>query len=287
MPWTNYHTHCHVCDGEGEPQQYIEAAIQQGVSALGFSSHAPVPFPTSWTLQQADLDGYCQLIRRLKDEYANPLPVYLGLEIDFIPNLTSPKAAIFEAAGLDFSIGAVHYAGQDDDGAWWTVDGPLEQFSKGLAETYGGNVQHMVEYFYEHVREMVQMACPDVVAHFDLIKKHNWQSKYFSEDAPWYRAAVFDTLDAIAKSGAILEVNTGGLTRKRTDALYPSTWILERCYALNIPVTLSADAHEPAHVIDGFDDAAKVLLDVGYREMSVLGSTGWQPTRFTEAGLLR
>jgi len=285
MAWTNYHTHCYLCDGHGRPEDYVAEAIRQGAWGLGFSCHAPLPFETAWNMKAGDLEPYCRLVRDLGKAHIQDLPLFLGLEIDFIPEVIGPNAPLFQAANLDFTIGAVHFVGQDGDGVPWTVDGPPDQFACGLKSGYGGDIRRVAETFYALVRKMVETDCPDIIAHFDLVKKNNSGGKYFSEDAPWYRRAVFETLDVIAASGAILEVNTGGIVRKRTDALYPSAWILERCLELDIPLTLNADAHEPQHVTSGFAGAARVLLEVGYRELYTLRADGWQPQPFTPDGL--
>lgn len=275
MRWANFHTHSNFCDGVGEPQGYVVEAIKQGVAALGFSSHAPLPFSTSWHMPPGALAGYCQTVRRLQQENAGRLPIFLGLEIDFIPGVTSPQAPRFQPFGLDYTIGSVHFVDRTPEGVLWEIDGHPESFARGLEEGFGGDIRRLVESYYGLIREMVQTACPDVIGHFDVIKKNNPRERYFSETEPWYKEAVFETLDVIAASQRILEVNTGGIVRKRTDALYPSPWILERCLALDIPVTLSSDAHMPEHVTAGFDGAADVLWEIGFREVYQLSSTGW------------
>jgi len=285
MSWTNYHTHCYLCDGVGEPQHYVDQALKRGAKGLGFSSHAPVPFPNSWTMQAENLALYCQLIDELRQTRPQGLPVFLGLEIDYIPAVMSPQDVTFRSIGLDYIIGAVHFVGANKAGVPWTVDGDPQSFARGLKEIYQGDIRTVVELYYTLVREMVETACPDVIAHLDLIKKNNPKEMYFSETESWYKTAVFDTLETIAASGAILEVNTGGIVRKRTDTLYPSSWILEQSLALAIPITLSSDAHQPDHVTAGFEDAAGVLREVGFETLHILGTDGWQPCLFSPAGL--
>jgi len=43
-----------------------------------------------------------------------------------------------------------------------------------------------------------------VVGHMDKIKMHNSAKPYFSEEDPWYRAQVEETLDLVARTGCIL-----------------------------------------------------------------------------------
>ena len=42
--YTNYHGHCHYCDGQEPPEAYVRAALEQGMRSYGFSSHAPLPY---------------------------------------------------------------------------------------------------------------------------------------------------------------------------------------------------------------------------------------------------
>ncbi len=58
MIWTNYHTHCNYCDGKGPASDYLEQATQRGLAALGFSSHAPVPFDNDFAVRQDQLPQY-------------------------------------------------------------------------------------------------------------------------------------------------------------------------------------------------------------------------------------
>lgn len=285
MAWTNYHTHSYLCDGEEAPVTYVKQAIEQGLAYFGFSSHAPLPFENDWTLPANGLNNYCDIIDGLKKAYADQLSLFIGLEIDYIPGETSPTAPHFQALNLDYTLGAVHFAGRDGDGEHWSIDHTPDLFAYGLETGFDNDIQKAVELYYALVREMIENACPDVVAHLDLIKKNNPKAKYFSEDSPWYRAAVCQTLEALAASPAILEVNTGGVTRKRTDAFYPSTWILEHCYRMGIPVTLSSDAHHPTHITADFNQAASILREVGYQQLHIFDGRGWNPYPFSETGL--
>ncbi|MCD6386637.1 histidinol-phosphatase [Candidatus Sumerlaeota bacterium] len=285
MGWTNYHTHCHFCDGEAEPEAYVQSALRQGLLALGFSSHAPLPFPTHWTMDPGRLDDYLSTIRALQKKYADKLPIFLGLEIDYIPGVISPGDARFQALGLDYIIGSVHFFGSALDGLYPTIDGTEEEFLKGINGIFKGNIRLAVESYYQNVRSMVQMSTPDIIGHLDIIKKNNKQSKYFSEDETWYRQTVSDTLTTIAESNAIVEVNTGGIARKRTDSTYPSPWILERIRELNIPITLSSDVHSPELITGLFRETATLLLDIGFTHLYVLTPTGWQPRPFSPEGV--
>jgi histidinol-phosphatase (PHP family) len=91
MILANYHTHCHFCDGQGELESYVVEAINKNMCAIGFSSHAPVPFKSDWHMQSDDLDKYLSEIDSLKKRYKE-IKIYSGLEVDYIPGQINPNA---------------------------------------------------------------------------------------------------------------------------------------------------------------------------------------------------
>jgi histidinol-phosphatase (PHP family) len=154
-----------------------------------------------------------------------------------------------------------------------------------LKELYGGDVRALVGDYYRSLGEMLRQDPPDIVAHFDLVKKYNRGSCYFDEGEAWYRDLVDAALGAVAASGRMLELNTGGMARGWIDESYPGPWALRRCRVLGIPVTLGSDSHRAADVDFGFPGAAAALLAAGYEEIMVLSKGGWQPMSFGEHGL--
>jgi len=283
--WTNFHTHSNFCDSVGDPEDFIKAALKQNVKVLGFSSHAPLPFATDWTMEPAHLPEYYARINHLKAEYRDKLSIYLGLEIDYIPGLTGPRAPQFVASGLDYCIGSVHYVGRNAPQGSYLIDGSAEEFARGIKQVYGGNAQQAVERYYELVREMAVKEPPDIIGHLDLIKINNLHERYFSEAESWYRAAVEATIRTIAQGRAIVEINTGGIARKKISTFYPSPWIIELCMAHRITITLSADAHKPEQLTGEFSRAAQMLHDIGYKEMAVLTPQGWRQYPFSAQGV--
>jgi histidinol-phosphatase (PHP family) len=79
MPWVNYHTHCRYCDGKAEPEAYLIKAIEKKFLAYGFSSHAPLPFTTTWNMKKENLRPYINEINQLREKYRAIIQVYVGL----------------------------------------------------------------------------------------------------------------------------------------------------------------------------------------------------------------
>lgn len=282
--WTNFHGHSDYCDGRGTLTEYIETALTQDVLALGFSSHAPLPFETDWAMT-CKVEDYCAAILRLKQLYQDRIPLFTGLEIDYFSEQLAPQP-LFQHPALDYTIGSIHYLGIDTKTQLpWTLDFTPDSFQEGLDRIFHGQIKSLVTAYFQAVREMVNNCRPDIIGHLDLVKKFNRNSRFFTEEEDWYREAVYETLDTISKQGGIIEINTGGMSRGWLDSQYPATWILTRCRDLNIPLMLNSDCHQPNHLTYAFSETAKLLLSMGITHLMSLTHSGWQPFPLTPHGL--
>jgi histidinol-phosphatase (PHP family) len=270
----NYHCHSRFDDGHGELEEYVQAALRKHLRTLGFAGHAPVPFRCDWTIPSPLLPEYLNTARRLQTAYRDRIELLVGLEVDYIPEIISPSAARIRTLNLDFTVGSVHFLGRLADGELWTVDGPPEELERGVAESFNGDIRKTVEEYYRLVREMISKAAPDVIGHLDVIKKNNRNARYFSEDASWYRSSVMATLDAVVPSPCILEINTGGVVRGTSGALYPSEWILAECLKREIPLMINSDAHWPEQLDGYYDEAVALLKSMGLRRLTQIGRDG-------------
>jgi len=285
MGWVNFHTHCSFDDGNVSLEEYVKEALKQNVAILGFSSHNPLPFSVDWVLKRKSYKKYCKTVRKLSEKYEDQIRILLGLEMDFLPNLNSFYREGIDLSELDFHIGSVHFVNFFDKDTGWAIDENQEIFEKGLDEIYKGNIKKVVKDYFKLIRNMLKMENPDIVAHLDLIKMNNKDDKYFSEGENWYREEVLKTLKAVAKSSAILEVNTGGIARGKIDSLYPSNWILEEAYQMRIPITLSSDAHKPEQITAKFKEAAVLLNAIGYKEVYIPHKKTWAPHPISVEGV--
>ncbi|MCP4631861.1 MAG: histidinol-phosphatase HisJ family protein, partial [candidate division Zixibacteria bacterium] len=171
MSWFNFHTHGQFCDGKGAPRDFIEEAINQNMRALGFSSHGPMPLPINWVMENDKLPEYLSELKSLKEEFKNQLPVYIGLEIDYIPGIIGANSDFINALSLDYTIGAIHFAGFDKENNPWQLDSNTVIFEQGLKEIYNGDIRVLVEMYYHLISEMASNEKPVIIAHLDLIKK--------------------------------------------------------------------------------------------------------------------
>ena len=272
----NFHTHTHYCDGSSPPEDYVIKAVKAGLESIGFSGHAPVPFKNHFAIPDNDsLKAYAGEIQELKAKYNGQIKVFLALEADYIPGITFDFKHFMEDLSLDYIIGSVHHIKNGKEDLWF-IDGPDRSvWLKGLAECFNGNIREAVTAYYRQINMMIQTQRPDVIGHLDKIKMHN-HDEYFTEEEPWYYELVKETLELIRDNGCIVEVNTRGLFKKRTVSLFPGPLILKEMKRMNIPVTISTDAHKPREVGLLLDETAKALVETGYREACVYAGKGWE-----------
>ena len=281
--WSNFHTHSNYCDGKGDLIDYVRKATELGMVSLGFSSHAPVPFPTQWTMKAERFADYLGSIEKLK--LSTPgLELYKGLEVDYIPGITSPN--LFKEK-LDYTIGSIHFVERFPNGQGWEIDGTHTSFLEGFSKIFNNNIRDTIVRYFELTRDMITSACPTIIGHVDKIKIQNIDNKFFNESDPWYREEIKKTIDLIYASGAIVEVNTRGVYQKKSNTTYPSPWILEILHKKNIPVTINSDAHHHDDVVNYFSETARQLKEIGFRTITVLSEGIWKAFSYNEDGIIR
>lgn len=274
--------HSNFCDGKGELVEYAEQAKALNMISIGFSSHAPVPFPTNWCMKPERFGNYLQTVEKLKASISE-VEIYKSLEIDYIPGVISPDLFYDH---LDYTIGSIHFVDQLPNGTNWEVDGQHTFFLEGLEKIFDGDIRAAITRYFELTRQMIHQCCPTIIGHLDKIKIQNPSDKFFTEHDSWYREEVKKTIDLIRESNAIVEVNTRGLYQKRSLTTYPSPWILEILYKKNIPITLSSDAHHPMDIVNQFPETAKLLSDIGFKSITILREGKWKPFSFSAHGIV-
>jgi histidinol-phosphatase (PHP family) len=284
--WTNYHSHTRFCDGTDEPEIYAQAALEQNVAIYGFSTHSPLPFANAWSVKDDAVAEYVSAVTAVKEAYTDRLEVYLSMEVDFVPGLTSVNNPKISNLGLDYTIGSVHYVEQFDDGSHFEIDYTHSYFDKGIQEIFNGDVQKAVTRYYAITRQMLTEAKPDILGHLDKIKMHNKAKLHFQETENWYRDAIMETLELTAKTGVIMEVNTRGIYKKLSDEPYPSAWVLKEAKRLGIPVMINSDSHHPKEITGEFEAAAQIVLDAGYKEVRIFKDHTWQDMPLTTKGII-
>ena len=237
---TDLHVHTNFCDGLTYPEEYVRAAIKKGVRHLGLLAHSYVPFD-SCCLPLERYREFISEIKRLKEKYAGQIDIYCGVEQD----LYSPAPT----DGFDYVIGSVHYLKQG--GRYISVDETPEMLKGMIDEFYSGDFYICAADYFKAVGSLAEMR-PDIIGHFDLIKKFKRSVPFDSSDMR-YRSTWQAAADRLIRAGAMFEVNTGGIFRGYTDEPYPSSEIAEYIKNKGANLILSSDAHSPKGIAYGFE----------------------------------
>jgi len=275
MNYFNHHTHTSYCDGKGAPEAFIREAIRLEMTSIGFSAHSPLPFNNTYSIKENRLDDYKNEIRGLQKKYKKDIAVFLALEFDYVPGMSDNFNGLVNRLGLDYFIGSVHLVRSMPAGKLWFIDGPESNYTNGLSGLFNNDIRLAVTSYFEQVSEMVCTQKPSIVGHIDKVKMHN-RKRFFSEEESWYKALIKNTLNIVLKAGCIIEVNTRGIYRKRCDSLYPSIPVLKEIVKMNIPVTLSSDAHKPGELTSYFAETMVILKDIGFKSLMHFDGRLWK-----------
>jgi len=277
MVKANLHSHSQFCDGKAEMEEMVKGALRKEFSILGISSHAPMPIKNNFAIKNEEqLLNYCNEVKRLKSKYEGQLAIYLSLEIDYIPEETKEFKWFTNQYGLDYTIGSVHLVKNGSNDRLWFIDGPdATIYDNGLRDIFGGDVVKAVSAYYHQINEMIATQKPDMIGHIDKIKMHN-KGRYFSESENWYLKLIEETLDHVKANDCVMEINTRGIYKGRSNSLFPGQAILKKALEKNIPVSLNSDAHAPSDMDGYYPEAKQFLKETGVKEIYYFTDGSWK-----------
>ena len=271
----NHLTQSLYSDGSSQPEEYITEAITKGFHILGFTEHSPLPFENSFSFRKENKDEYIALMQNLKQKYNSQIAVFSGMEMDYIPGMSENFGKTKAEYKLDYLIGSVHLVRPENNSELWFTDGPnYETYDKGLNELFAGDIKKAVTRYYHQLNEMIENQHIDIIGHFDKIKMHN-RDRFFTEDESWYVSLVSETLDLLQDRDIIVEVNTRGIYKQRSETTYPGLDILKQIKSLRIPVMVNSDAHKPHELDLAFEQAYSLLKEAGIEEVVYYKGNGW------------
>ena len=267
------HTHNIFCDGMQDINTFVKNAINQGVTQLGISSHAPIKIQNKWSMVFNQLDNYVLEIEKLKEKYADQIDVFTALEIDYIPDLSYSFDFFREKMSLDFTIGSIHLVLHPKKKELWFIDGDKMKCVASLMQIFDGDVKLAIQSFYAQTREMIATQKPDIIGHLDKVIMNTYH--LFDINAAWYQEEVRKTLNVIKSNNTIVEINTRGIYKGKWNDSFPSFQILQQCYDLNVPITISSDAHHSDELLLEYELIRTKLKTIGFKYIQGRTQNKW------------
>ncbi|MNB86500.1 histidinol-phosphatase HisJ [Paenibacillus sp. FSL E2-0177] len=259
----DYHTHHERCGhAVGKLEEYVQRGIELGLQQLGLSDHLPLIHvdPASYypemAMPMAELPRYVEECLTLKERYRGVIDLRVGLEADYIEGYEEQIREILSPYPWDYLIGSVHFLGE-----WDITD------HRQVHGWEGKDALEVYRLYYDAVKKSALSGLYDIIGHMDVIKRFGYGPQT-PEGTAEVRALELETLKVIADSGIAMELNASGLTKPCAE-MFPAEHLLQEALKLGIPLTLGSDAHDPAKLGDGLQEARSMLWQTGFRELAV------------------
>jgi histidinol-phosphatase (PHP family) len=128
---------------------------------------------------------------------------------------------------------------------------------------FSGDMFAYQQTYFDHLAQAAETGLFDTLSHPDLVKNESPEEWNFARIQPHIERA----LDRIAKTGVAMELNTSGLN-KALPEMNPGPRMLALMRERGIPVVIGADAHRPQRVADRYEQALRMLDELGFETVS-------------------
>ena len=136
----DFHTHTTYCDGKSTPRQMVEAAYRMGLTDFGISGHADFSmYEPGLGMTDEILEAYKKELRKLKEEYAGKMNLYIGIELDTL---------VEEAWKVDGVIGS-RMTGAGFGGCTVSIvkDEAIEAFQEQVGKAYLEKIGYAADFY--------------------------------------------------------------------------------------------------------------------------------------------
>ncbi|MBM7094699.1 histidinol-phosphatase [Bacillus sp. H-16] len=237
-------------------KKFTEEAERKGIDHFGISEHAyhfeetKEILSNTWVNERRwyTMEEYVNLFDQAKEEGIN---VLMSIEMDYTPGKHKEMAAFIQKYPFDYVIGSVHWVGD------FGID--LAEYRK---EWDKRDVKDVYKKYFDQIVTLAESNLFDIVGHIDLVKIFG----HVPDDREFIIGEYERITNAIKESKTCVEVSTAGL-RKHVGRIYPEPDLLKMCFEKDIPIVLCSDAHEPEHVGYEYDQAVRLVKEVGYTKV--------------------
>lgn len=257
MNLINHHVHTTGSDGKLSPEDTAKLAIEKQLSFICFTDHYPYPKGLDKWSEGFHSEEYYKEVLKTIDKFKDKIEISHGAEIGWLPSHKEWIESEIKKRKYDYILGSIHHVKNTERDA---INSSEEEFNK-LIQHYGG-IKELIKEYYNQLRLMANSGIFDCIAHFDLVKIWNKNSKYFSENEDWYKEEIIKTLNEIKKFKIAIEINTSG--ERKSGENHPSFWILKKANELGISITIGSDSHSPEQITHGLEKAIEIAKKAGY-----------------------
>jgi len=251
---SNVHSHTTFVDGRDTAGEMAQAALALGFHTLGFSEHGHADYDDcSMALEQEP--EYRSEIRRLKAAYAGRLNILLGYEHDWL----SPA----NVSEYEYYIESVHYVRRG--GVLFCVDDTRQILTDAARELYGGDMYALCRDYFRTVCASIEGTNADILGHIELVMKFNETRDLFDDTDPRYLGPALACAELAARSGRLIEINTGAIARGYRTQPCPGAAMLRRAAECGGRIIITSDCHNRDYLDCHFAGAARLARECGFK----------------------
>lgn len=223
----NYHTHTTRCGhASGEPWEYVEQGIKNGIKVLGFSDHVPYPYHNGYRsgakMAVEETGAYVASIAALRETYRDKIRLLIGYEAEYYPDEFEAMLQNIGQYECDYLILGQHYTKNEYDGDCSTT--PTKD--KAVLTRY-----------VNQTIEAMETGLFSYFAHPDML--------YYVGEDTFYEKEMTRLCRAARELEVPLEINLLGMENRRH---YPRAAFWQIAAREKNEVVLGCDAHRPEAV---------------------------------------
>ncbi len=260
MKMIDYHIHTKFCKhAEGEPEEYCEYALKNGIEEIGFSDHFPINYQPEYscdvkkiTMREDEIEEYLLVVSELNSKIKE-LKVRMGFEIDYYirENLFFEKYSKDLYDKLDYTVCSIHFIEEFGVDQEEYITDIKDYGTEKLWEAYFNSLIAAIRGHSEYI---------DIIGHIDLPKK------FLGQVPDGLFDMVREVLKIVRQNELVVEINTAGRDWP-IEEQYPSEKVIDSICEQNIEITIGSDAHKPAQVGRYFSETIDLLKARGFTKL--------------------
>lgn len=254
-------------DGRASALEMIEAAQNKGFKTIGVTNHlimhrnvykfAPDDkmFFSDFNKAEYTYKKHIEILQKAREQF--DIDVKIGFEVDFFQDRQWRNffEKMLPTLEVDYLIGASHFLKSDDEEEFLCNIYHLKRLEKRPDE------EDMKRYVINHFRNIaaaIRSGYFKFIAHFDYC------TIFGLGEGEEYDPYKFEIIEALKETKTAFEINTSGYDR--IGRPHPAPYLIKELAKGGgaVPVVLSDDSHEPAHLGRHFDEAEALLLELSY-----------------------
>ena len=279
----DYHLHTEFSDDSSEPMEnQVKRAIELGLDEICFTDHVDYGVKKDWSegnieyrggdgiavaedartpIANVDYPRYFEELHRMKTLYGDRITIKQGLEFGMQTITLDKYRKLYDTYRdeLDFVLLSVH---EIDNKEFWLYGYQNERTQKEYNEGYYNEIYQIMQQYKDY----------SVLAHLDLIVRYDPIGRYPFEKV---EDQVAEILKLAIKDNKGIEINTSSWHYGLDDTM-PCRQILKLYKDLGGKIiTIGSDGHSTRYVGDHYEDAVRILKDIGFTQFT--GFTKMKP----------